>query len=151
MSALREAYHHRRGLSFAQLVRLHLVDCHDGGYFYCPDICKVIVPIMFSLLTIPIHYDILKKRTNTDFLYSHWWVTMMVEMSLVELPNTLSKLQRVMCSCPLWYRGRSVCAVRYWDIRSFAYPFRLLVGKDRQKTCMLGWKLSFLDSFFGSY
>lgn len=62
---------HRRGLSFAQLVRLYLVDCHDGGYFYCLDICKVIVPIMLSLLTIPIHYDILKKRTNTDFLYSH--------------------------------------------------------------------------------
>lgn len=61
----------RRGLSFAQLVRLYLVDCHDGGYFYCLDICKVIVPIMLSLLTIPIHYDILKKRTNTDFLYSH--------------------------------------------------------------------------------
>ena len=51
----------RRGLSFAQLVRLYLVDCHDGGYFYCLDICKVIVPIMLSLLTIPIHYDILKK------------------------------------------------------------------------------------------
>ena len=48
-----------------------MVDCHDGGYFYCPDICKVIVPIMLSLLTIPIHYDTLKKRTNTDFLYSH--------------------------------------------------------------------------------
>ena len=44
---------HRRGFSFAQLVRLHLVDCHDGGYFYCPDICKVIVPIMFSLLRCP--------------------------------------------------------------------------------------------------
>ena len=58
---------HRRGLSFAQLVRLYLVDCHDGGYFYCLDICKVIVPIMLSLLTIPIHYDILKKRRTRIF------------------------------------------------------------------------------------
>ena len=57
----------RRGLSFAQLVRLYLVDCHDGGYFYCLDICKVIVPIMLSLLTIPIHYDILKKKDEHGF------------------------------------------------------------------------------------
>ena len=64
---------HRRGLSFAQLVRLHLVDCHDGGYFYCPDICKVIVPIMFSLLTMPIHLFIMiySKKGRTRIFCIH--------------------------------------------------------------------------------